>query len=87
MIKRRIIVRRRTRRTVEEWERGWDLAMSRIDGAPPIVKNDCIFHDCLTVLNGAFTDGNGLQFELGLNGLIDFCADSVEIGNCEQWWN
>jgi hypothetical protein len=61
--------------------------MSRIDGAPTIVRTDCIFQDCLTILNGAFADGNGLQFELGLNGLMDFCADSVEIGDCQQWWN
>ena len=58
--------------------------MSRIDGAPPIVKNDCIFHDCLTVLNGAFADGNGLQFELGLNVMIDFCADSVELATASS---
>jgi hypothetical protein len=45
-----------------------------------------MFQDCLTVLDGAFADGNGLQFELGLNALMDFCADSVEIGECEQWW-
>jgi hypothetical protein len=86
MRKRRIIVRRRTKWTVEEWERGWELAMSRIHGAPTIVRNACIFQDCLTVLNGAFADGNGLQFELGLNGLMDLCADSIEIGDCEQWW-
>ena len=87
MRKRRIVVRRQTRWTVEEWERGWELAMSRIEGAPTIVRIDCIFQDCVTVLNGAFADGNGLQFQLGLNGLMDFCADSVEIRHCEQWWN
>jgi hypothetical protein len=86
MRKKRIIVRRLTRWTVEEWERGWQVAMSRMDGAPTIVTNDCMFQDCLTVLDGAFADGNGLQFELGLNALMDFCADSVEIGECEQWW-
>jgi hypothetical protein len=41
----------------------------------------------VTVLNGAFADGNGLQFQLGLNGLMDFCADSVEVRDCAQWWN
>jgi hypothetical protein len=61
--------------------------MSRIDGAPTIVRKDCIFRDCLTVLDGAFSDGNGLQFELGLNSLIDFCTDSVEIDDCEKWWS
>lgn len=86
MRKRRIVVSRRTRWTVEEWERGWELAMSRLDGAPAIVRTDCLFQDCLTVLDGALADGNGFLFELGLNGLMDFCADSVEMGDCDQWW-
>ena len=87
MRNRRIIVRRRTRWTVDEWNRGWEIAMSRIDGAPTIVRIDCIFQDCLTILDGAFADGNGLQFELGLNALMDFCTDIVGDGNCERWWN
>lgn len=86
MRKRRIVVSRRTRWTVEEWERGWELAMSRLDGAPAIVRTDCLFQDCLTVLDGALADGNGFLFELGLNGLMDFCADSVEMGHCDPWW-
>lgn len=86
MRKRRIVVSRRTRWTVEEWERGWELAMSRLDGAPAIVRSNCLFQDCLTVLDGALADGNGFLFELGLNGLMDFCADSVEMGDCDQWW-
>ena len=87
MRKRRIIVRRRTKWTVEEWECGWVLAMSRIDGAPTDVRTKCIFQDCLTVLDGAFVDGNGLRFELGLNALMDFCTDMVGDGNCKRWWN
>lgn len=86
MRERRIIVRRRTRWTVEEWERGWVLAMSRIDGAPRVVRAERIFEDCLTVLDGAFADGNGLRFELGLNALLDFCTDTVTDGDCQQWW-
>ena len=42
--------------------------------------------DCLTILDGGFADGNGLQFKLGLNGLMDFCADSVGNGDCQRWW-
>ena len=61
--------------------------MSRIEGAPTDVRTERIFQDCLTVLDGAFADGNGLQFELGLNGLMDFCTDVVADGNCEQWWS
>ena len=60
--------------------------MTRIEDAPTVVKEQHIFHDCLTVLNGAFADGNHLRFELGLNALIDFCADTINEGNCEQWW-
>ena len=61
--------------------------MSRIEDAPTDVRTERIFKDCLTVLDGAFADGNGLQFELGLNGLMDFCTDMVGDGNCERWWN
>src|SRR5512133_2258509 len=84
MRKRRIIVRRRTRWSVDEWNRGWEIAMSRIDGAPTDVRTKSIFQDCLTVLNGAFADGNGLRFELGLNALMDFCTDMVGEGNGEK---
>jgi hypothetical protein len=83
MRKRRIIVKRRTRGTVDEWERGWELVMTRIESAPTVVKEQPIFQDCLTVLNGAFADGNYLRFELGLNALIDFCTDRINDGDCE----
>jgi len=87
MRNRRIIVRKRSRWTVHEWERGWNLAMTRIDGVPTFVETEPIFQDCLTVLDGAFADGDRLRFELGLNALIDFCTETVSKGNCEQWWN
>ncbi len=87
MRKKRIIVRRRTRWTVEQWERGWEIAMSRVEGAPTDIRAEGIFQDCLTVLDGALADGNGLRFELGLNALMDFCTDMVGDGHCEQWWN
>ena len=61
--------------------------MSRIDGAPTVVRMERVFQDCLTVLDGAFLDGNGLRFELGLNALMDLCTDMVGDGNCKQWWN
>ena len=86
MRKKRIIVRRRSRWTVQEWERGWDVAITRIDGAPRLVEQQSIFQDCLTVLDGAFADGNGFRFELGLNALMDFCAEAVSTGDCRQWW-
>ena len=87
MRKRRIIVRRRTRWTLDEWNRGWDIAMSRIEGAPTDIRTECIFQDCLTVLDWGFANGNGRRFELGLNALMDFCADMVSEGNCKQWWS
>ena len=86
MRKRRIIVRQRSRWTVDEWERGCDLAMTRIDGVPTLVETESIFQDCLTVMDGAFADGNRLRFELGLGALIDFCTERVNKGDCEQWW-
>ena len=87
MRKRRIIVRQRSRWTVDEWERGWDLAMTRIDGVPPFVETKSIFQDCLSVLDGAFADGDRLRFELGLSVLIDFCTETISKGDCKQWWN
>ena len=82
-----MIVRRRTSCNVDDWNRGREIAMSRIDGVPTDVRAERIFQDCLTVLNGAFADGNGLRFELGLNALRDFCTDMVGDGNCEQRWS
>jgi hypothetical protein len=87
MRKRRIIVKRSRRSTAQEWERGWDLAMTIIDGVPPLVEKHPIFQDCLTVLDGAFIDGNNLRFELGLSALIDFCNETVSRGECTQWWS
>ena len=87
MRKRRIIVKRSRRSTAQEWERGWDLAMTIIDGVPPLVGKQPIFQDCLTVLDGAFVDGNNLRFELGLSALIDFCNETVSRGECTQWWS
>lgn len=87
MRRRCVIVRRRTRWTLDEWNRGWEIAMSRIEGAPTAIRTECIFQDCLTVLDWAFANGNGRRFELGLNALMDFCADMVSEGNCKQWWS
>ena len=86
MRKRRIIVRKGSRWTADEWEREWGIAMTRIESVPALVEQQTLFQDCLTVLDGAFVDGNRLRFELGLSALIDFCTDIVA-GGCEQWWN
>ena len=87
MRKRRIIVKRSRRSTAQEWERGWDLAMTIIDGVPLLLEKQPLFQDCLTVLDGAFVDGNNLRFELGLSALIDFCNETVSRGECTQWWS
>jgi len=87
MRKRRIIVRKGSRWTADEWEREWGIAMTRIESVPGLVERQTLFQDYLTVLDGAFVDGNRLRFELGLSALIDFCTDVVDAGDCEQWWN
>ena len=87
MSKRPIIVRRRTRWTVEEWERGWNVALSKIEGAPTRIAAERIFQDCVTVLDGAFSDGDGLRFEFALNALVDFCSDILSDGDSERWWS
>jgi hypothetical protein len=87
MRERRLLVRHRPTAYVHGWERGWDLAMKRIDGVPRQVKQQPVFQDCLTVLNEAFADGNQLQLELGVNALMGFCIDTVSKGDCKQWWN
>ena len=76
MRKRRIIVKRRSR-CVDEWEQGWNIAMKIMDRVSPWVEEQPIFQDCLTVLDGAFADGDGLRFELGLSALLDFCTNMV----------
>jgi hypothetical protein len=50
--------------------------MTKLNGVPSAVETECIFQDCLTVMDGAFADGNGLRFELGLNALIDLCSEN-----------
>jgi hypothetical protein len=87
MIKRRIIVRRRARETFYEWQRGWDLAMARIDGAPTLVRQQPFFQDCLRVLNEAFVDGDQLRFELAIRAIVAFCNEIIKTGGYEQWWH
>jgi hypothetical protein len=88
MPRRRVaIVKQRTRWTGNDWQRGWELAMTRIDGVPPIVGRQPLFQDCLTVLDGAFTDGDRFLFEIGLSTLIDYCAETVSRGECKPWWD
>jgi hypothetical protein len=87
MRRRRVaIVRQRSKWTVNEWQRGWELAMKRIDGVPSLVGRQPVFQECLAVLDGAFADGDRFRFELGLNTLMDCCTEAVKRGDCRQWW-
>jgi hypothetical protein len=58
----------------------------RIHGAPASLTEQRIFQESMAVLDGAFADGNSARFELGLITLLDFCAEAVNNGECEQWW-
>jgi hypothetical protein len=87
MRRRRINAKRRSRSTAQDWEEGWDLAMARIDGVPALVEGQPFFQECLAVLNGAFADGDRLRFELGLSAMIDLCSETVNKGDCKQWWD
>jgi len=83
MRRRRVaIVRQQSKWTASEWQGGWELAMTRLDGAPSIP----VFQECLAVLDGAFADGNNLRFQLGLLTLMDCCAEAVNGKDCPQWW-
>lgn len=87
MRRRRVaIVRQRSKWTVNEWQRGWELAMMRIDGVPSLVGRQPVFQECLAVLDGAFADGDRFRFELGLHTLMDCCTEAVKRGDCQQWW-
>lgn len=71
---------------VTEWQRAWDLAMLRIDGAPAIVSEHTTFHHALDILDRGFVDGDPFQFELGLVTLMDCCSEAINRGDCWQWW-
>lgn len=86
-------LRRRVRRTkrpskwtINDWERAWEIALHRLEGAPPMVIAEPIVQEFVVVLDDAFTDGNSRKFELGLIALLDFCAEAVNRGDCSQWW-
>ena len=88
MKKRRVvIVRQRSKWTVNKWQLGWKLAMTRIDSVPSVVERQPVFQECLAVLDGAFADGDKARFELGLIALMDCCNEAVNTGVCESWWN
>lgn len=71
---------------VDDWQRAWDLAMSRIQGVPAIVVGQVAFHHAVDMLDRGFADGDRFQFELGLLTLMDCCSEAINRGDCGQWW-
>ena len=77
--------KKRTVWAVHEWERAWELAMRRIDGAPAVVTGQEAYH-ALDMLDRGFAEGDRFQFELGLVILMDCCSEAINRGDCWQWW-
>src|SRR5678809_769951 len=71
---------------VTEWQRAWEIAMMRIDGAPTIVATQIVFHHALDMLDRGFILGDAFQFQLGILTMMDCCNDAIERGDCYQWW-
>jgi hypothetical protein len=87
MRRKRVAIRRQQSKwTASEWQGGWELAMTRLDGAPSTVTTEPVFQECLAVLDGSFADGDSFRFQLGLLTLIDCCAEAVNARDCQQWW-
>jgi hypothetical protein len=80
------LAKRPSRWTANDWERAWGVAAIRIAGIPTCLEKKAAFQESLTVLNAAFAQGDGLRFEMGLIALLDFCAEAINRGECEQWW-
>ncbi len=69
-----------------EWERAWEVALMRIDGAPAMVASHIVFKDALDMLNSGFAKGDAFQFQLGILMIMDACNEAIKRGDCEQWW-
>jgi hypothetical protein len=72
--------------TAMEWQRAWEIAMIRIDGAPSIVAGHIAFDHALDMLDYGFAHGDAFQFQLGLVTLMDCCNEAIGRGDCWQWW-
>jgi hypothetical protein len=84
--RRRRVARQPSRWNADEWQRAWELAMMRIEGMPAIVAAQPAIEHGLEMLDVAFRDGDRFQFELGLLTLMDCCFQSINRGDCQQWW-
>ena len=83
--------RRRVRATnilwdVNEWQRAWEIVITRIDGVPDIVAEQVTFHHALDMLDCGFARGDAFQFQLGILMMMDACNEAIERGDCRQWW-
>lgn len=70
----------------DDWQRAWELAMSRVQGVPTVVAGEEAFHHALEILDHGFAEGDRFQFELGLVTLMDCCSEAINRGDCSQWW-
>jgi hypothetical protein len=85
------MARRRIRRKEliwngDEWQRAWEIALMRIEGAPTAVSEGIAFHHAIDMLDGAFARGDAFQFQLGIIMILDCCNEAIERGDCSQWW-
>ena len=70
-----------------DWQRGWNIAMRRIEQAPSIVAEREPFWHALDMLDRGFADGDFVQFGHGLVTLLDCCTEAIKRGDCKQWWD
>jgi hypothetical protein len=70
-----------------DWQRGWSMAIRRIEGVPPVVAGLEPFDHALDMLDRGFAEGDWVQFGHGLITLMDCCAEAVNRGDCQQWWD
>ena len=69
-----------------EWNKAWDIAVGRINGAPDAVCERTAFRHAIDMLDGAFVKGDAFEFQLGLITMLDCCSQAIREGRCTQWW-
>ena len=69
-----------------EWRQAWNIALVRINGAPPSVSEQIAFRHAIDMLDSAFVKGDAFEFQLGLITILDCCSSAVQRGQCTQWW-
>lgn len=69
-----------------EWNKAWQIALGRIDGAPAAVSERTAFRHAIDMLDGAFVKGDAFEFQLGLITMLDCCSEAIKQGRCARWW-